>query len=809
MTNVHSVEVSAREGNRNQQQDFLENLVLEPNEAETVLTADSLAQARENLEIIRKRRRAKDGFIEGKTRNQYNGMNKRLLLWLYEQREIIPPIGEGEEQREAYGKFIIQEAMDILDGCVSESTRAKKAMDLIKRTSSRFCAIDLKKILQDSDLFLDFLLSRRGRNDATFLSATGYGNYRSALTYLFTMGGITKTEEFDGHVSRGMKGLTKEKAKENQATGARLTEGKDALSFEGYKFLAEKMIEEEGSEGVFGHCFLVLTWNLMCRSNNTTHIRMEHISYEGDCIGIQFAHIKTDQSGDGAYYKRHLFGNAEDPTICPLYALGRYLISNNTKTCGNLFPTASYDRFREILVKLCEKYKSELAAIGIDHKYIGVHSIRKGSATYACNGTTCAPSIAAICNRAGWSMGKVQNIYIKYEAAQDQYVGRILSGTDPNSADLAQTPPFFRIATTSSELEVDVPTCTESDINTVAKEAFPKLYIANGIPTRVPLTKMLLAALLHSQQFSKERTPAESPFRGSYIFLVGARQNIANLEKCVCVSFPWKPEFKTFWTAGRLSGIPPHVKILTELAQILETQDKATSQILQKIQEERDAIVQALTNELDKRNIQGGELTLEVIKDLLISPIQEKLQDISTAMNVLTSTSQQNFVREGMEECDETEGIDGDQPFKWDDGKYHLLPSDYIIPTKRSPLQMWYSWHMKHDFGQYSGLVPLSTVSSNDIQKKQSRKYSRLVVLCSELDTIARAKGYLNFPLTIEQMNTIYDSQEVNFILPTDTTKTGRKRDRMKSHGEILWGTVVRYYEERNPVGRGKKRKKN
>jgi hypothetical protein len=40
---------------------------------------------------------------------------------------------------------------------------------------------------------------------------------------------------------------------------------------------------------------------------------------------------------------------------------------------------------------------------------IGVHSIRKGAATYCCNGTTVGVSFAAVCVQACWTMGNVKD----------------------------------------------------------------------------------------------------------------------------------------------------------------------------------------------------------------------------------------------------------------------------------------------------------------------------------------------------------------------------------------------------------------
>jgi hypothetical protein len=46
---------------------------------------------------------------------------------------------------------------------------------------------------------------------------------------------------------------------------------------------------------------------------------------------------------------------------------------------------------------LVDDHKEDIRHMGVDSKQdIGVHSIRKGAATYVCSDTTCAPSIAAV-----------------------------------------------------------------------------------------------------------------------------------------------------------------------------------------------------------------------------------------------------------------------------------------------------------------------------------------------------------------------------------------------------------------------------
>jgi hypothetical protein len=74
-----------------------------------------------------------------------------------------------------------------------------------------------------------------------------------------------------------------------------------------------------------------------------------------------------------------------------------------------------------------------------------VHSIRKGAGTYASSGTTAAgaPSSVAVNNRGGWTLGGSRDVYLLYERAGDQYVGRILSGMDDLSPKFGAICPDF------------------------------------------------------------------------------------------------------------------------------------------------------------------------------------------------------------------------------------------------------------------------------------------------------------------------------------------------------------------------------
>ena len=63
----------------------------------------------------------------------------------------------------------------------------------------------------------------------------------------------------------------------------------------------------------------------------------------------------------------------------------------------------------------------------MDVKDIGVYPLQKGSASYVSSGLTSSLlEVLATNIWAGWTMGQIQDIYLKFESAGDQYVCHIV-----------------------------------------------------------------------------------------------------------------------------------------------------------------------------------------------------------------------------------------------------------------------------------------------------------------------------------------------------------------------------------------------
>ena len=194
-----------------------------------------------------------------------------------------------------------------------------------------------------------------------------------------------------------------------------------------YKKLCGWLLDWNTSDGVFGHCFLVLTWNLSCCTHSTANIWLCEIEWLStfDAFEIYFAHMNMDQTGDEAKYSHHLYSNPCCPLICPVLALAFYFscccnLPQNGQS--QLFPGQDkYQWFSEMLSHLIQDHKAEVSELVVHPKIIGKHSIRKGAVTYM-SSLHCGPSISSVCIHAGWTMGTVKDVYMWYLSSGDQFV---------------------------------------------------------------------------------------------------------------------------------------------------------------------------------------------------------------------------------------------------------------------------------------------------------------------------------------------------------------------------------------------------
>jgi hypothetical protein len=203
--------------------------------------------------------------------------------------------------------------------------------------------------------YMEYILTLRHHRTGNYLSTSAYGCRRSALFHLFRLHNrIGYPNEFRLELNNLFRGFFRNLVQNRQrritstnnnidnnndnagdeasvavSTVARARinmaeeqtdESKVPLSVELMKAICGWLLSYNTCDGVFAHCFLILTWNLACRSNNTACIKLSDMvwSTSFDSFHIFFGHSKTDQTGDDTKYTRHSYSNPTLPLVCPL-----------------------------------------------------------------------------------------------------------------------------------------------------------------------------------------------------------------------------------------------------------------------------------------------------------------------------------------------------------------------------------------------------------------------------------------------------------------------------------------------------------
>jgi hypothetical protein len=109
-------------------------------------------------------------------------------------------------------------------------------------------------------------------------------------------------------------------------SGWNADEAKHPMNIELLKALLGWLLHWNTIDGVFAHCYLLLTSNLCSRVESTALIKMHDISWSSafDAFSVKFAHTKTDQLGEHAKHEHSICANPSYPLVCPLLSLTFY-----------------------------------------------------------------------------------------------------------------------------------------------------------------------------------------------------------------------------------------------------------------------------------------------------------------------------------------------------------------------------------------------------------------------------------------------------------------------------------------------------
>ena len=96
-------------------------------------------------------------------------------------------------------------------------------------------------------------------------------------------------------LSQFMGGIQRTIAKEKKELGTKNDKRKEKMNFEMYQVICKLVLTSGTTESIITHCFLVLEWNLMARSDNICARHINHVTWDDDSLVFYSMKGKGDQ----------------------------------------------------------------------------------------------------------------------------------------------------------------------------------------------------------------------------------------------------------------------------------------------------------------------------------------------------------------------------------------------------------------------------------------------------------------------------------------------------------------------------------
>jgi hypothetical protein len=275
--------------------------------------------------------------VSAKSKQVYINSNINFILWLYDHKRHL----------------LTDEFIETINDNLSKSS-IKQLLNQQEIHPIRFDSIDA------SD-YMTWIVSLRTASGGK-PGYSSYNGHRSAFFNLFRNYGKTMSVELASELSNHFKGLKRATAQEVVSGERSIKVGMDPLPFSLYRILCKTFLGQTNKEFIFGHNFMIICWNLMCRSANAVNIKHQHMEWVEDALCIYFAQQKNDQNGERPRDPRHIYPNPLIPEICPILSLGLYWLTFSFADGSfSLYPgNDQYDRFRKILRRSCKIYEVEI-----------------------------------------------------------------------------------------------------------------------------------------------------------------------------------------------------------------------------------------------------------------------------------------------------------------------------------------------------------------------------------------------------------------------------------------------------------------
>jgi len=596
------------------------------------------------------------------------------------------------------------------------------------------------------EIFPDWLTSLKKKDKdgvITDVSTSLLNTCRSSVVWLFTQFNVSSTL-FDSEASRTLTGLKISRALSVARGQKSVKRGKDPLSFEGYCNICSVLMKAKTVGALFTHAVLTTMWNLMSRVGNAVGICKSHLQWSDDALLIFFAHEKTDQTQSKPGDPRHIYANPHQPEICPILSLGLFFLVNDVtdNRCNFVFSGDNqYCRFHN---GLSEFITEQMLGHKIDS--FGTHSIRKGSATYTSSGSTSCPPFSAIANRAGWATGGVTNIYIQYQAAGDQYVGRTVSGLNPLDSSFATLPPRFRQS------------YNQDKVLDLLRSSFSRYDSAS--PELQKVLQMTTASVVYHTDWLIRNLEPDHCFFSTPFFRKGFDDPVDEMVECEV----WKPG-----DVMKATGIPPHVMISLK-----------TDVMAEQMTTFRDSISQSISQVVHDQNhaVPERAVTLDQIDRIVSRECQRIIDSIDERIHHPDENHDVHPVPDGSAALPSL--------YPSEKGRMTRLPENFKLP--RGNLQT--AWVCFCCWDKRNKIPPLRAVFGCEMKRKLASRFTRYIRLMKAIMNEAIRNGVWIEPHNEPEALHVLSSIELSNIIPY-TTRQHRTRKRLD---QLSWSTLANDY---------------
>jgi hypothetical protein len=595
--------------------------------------------------------------------------------------------------------------------------------------------------------------------------------FKSALVWYHGSGGLTK--ECNDALEELLDGYKRRIAKLKESGKMEIRERKSRLLFQSFSIISNTamfakpvvFVEESGRgklkggakmhprrEGtwlqfIFAWCFFVLEWVMMCRCSTTAAILISLMSWAGDCICIDVARSKSDQTGEKEF-PRHIYANPYMPWVCLFLSLAVYVFCLPFKDPSNdsLFPGGSQeDRFSKNLQGIVENLDDEFVNQlgGSSKEDIGTHSTRKGAVSYVLS-LLGGPNVIQVFLRCCWSLGNVQDRYIFLDSGGDQFVGRSAGGLPLSDSKFATLPPHF-----SSE-----------DLDEIQKfgweHILPSFY--NFHAKFQVVVQYLFASLVFHVDFLQAHLSPEHPLFQTAAFTGGW---VDKYKGQVLLGEGLCPK-----TGVEATGVPPSVKILTELKELKEENQAIKKEVFQTKMEiiaRLDHVASALPGAVAKEfaesfNVEGHTpLTVATVQQLIHNVRDELLEAFQQRVLQVPSIPPPSDLSQS------TPPLVGREyaSFSWinpldrdkknlGQPKIHPVPLNFSLP-RTSAADCWRFWH----FGdKQRNLAPFRGITCRDLHvRAEWNQLSRIRFVMDSLLQLAVANNHVQSGVDIKSLS--------------------------------------------------------